>query len=98
VGPHHCVLVLKGWLQCRWRHSLHKQSHTEDKGKQVQVALGKILSQHKKEINYSKNNHSLEQPAQGHGRVSIAEDFQDAISSKLPFPQKAEPDDLIRIE
>lgn len=36
--------VLKGWLQRGQRHSLHKDPHGEDKGQQVQVALGEVSS------------------------------------------------------
>jgi len=45
----------------------------------VQVAPGEVSSQYKKDIFYSRSNHSLEQPPQGCGRVPFAGGFQDVI-------------------
>ena len=49
--------VLAALLQTGWNLSLHKEPHGEDKGQQVQVALGEVSSQHKNEIFYSEINH-----------------------------------------
>lgn len=40
--------------------SFHKEQHREDEKQRVQVAPGKVSHGHKKDILYSKNNHSLE--------------------------------------
>ncbi|KAK4832732.1 hypothetical protein QYF61_025221 [Mycteria americana] len=60
-----------------WWLSFHKEACGEDKGQEVQVALGEVSSQHKKEFFYSENHHSLEQLPQRWGGVHIAGAGQD---------------------
>jgi len=45
-GLCHNIPVLTGQLQRAQRLSLHRELHGEDKGQQIQVALGEISSQH----------------------------------------------------
>jgi len=75
-GPHCNIPVLKGQLQTGWKLSLHKGPHGEDKRQWVKVVLGEVSSQYKKEIIFSKNNHSSEQTPQGHCGVPITGGFQ----------------------
>lgn len=56
----------RGWMLC-----FQKESHGEDKEQEVQVAPGEVLSHSHNDIFYRKNNHSVEQSPQGHGRVPI---------------------------
>jgi len=77
--PHHSTPVFKGWLQKRQRISLHGESHGEEKGQQVQAVTAEVSLQHSKEIFYSENNQSQEQPLQECGRLSITGNFQDVI-------------------
>lgn len=70
------ITVLKGWLLKGRRLPYHKEPHGEHKGQRVQVVLGLFSSWNKKYNFYSKNNPSLEQPPQGHGKVPIAGSFQ----------------------
>jgi len=42
--PYYSIPVVKGWVKRGQRLSLHKEPQGEDKGQQVQVALGEISS------------------------------------------------------
>lgn len=69
---------LREQLQRGRRLSLHKEPQEEVKGQPIQFAPREVSSQCKKEMFYGENNHSLEQPPQGHRRVHITGGFQDA--------------------
>lgn len=73
---HHCIAVLKGWLQRGQMLSLHKDPHGKDKGQEAQIVWEKFPLDSRKNFFYSENNQSLGQSSQVHGRSPLLEVYK----------------------